>query len=62
MHRECLSLTAQVVSLQANQSFSQAASQEGEDSAVSLTDSAIKVCFLNGSKRVFCGTPSDFCP
>ncbi|CAK0785064.1 hypothetical protein CVIRNUC_008269 [Coccomyxa viridis] len=36
------SLSRQVVSLQANQSFSQAASQEGEDSAVSLTDSAIK--------------------
>ena len=54
MNRERLSLMAQVLSLQAKQSFSQAASQEGEDSAVSLTDSAIKVCFLNGSKRVIC--------
>ena len=54
INRECLSLTPQVVSLQAKQSFSQAASQEGEDSAVSLTDSAIKVCFLNGSKPASC--------
>ena len=55
MNREHMSFTPQVVSLQAQQSFSQAASQEGEDSAVSLTDSAIKVCFLSGSKGVSVG-------